>query len=183
MTTKETPKEALVYDFPHDIDSVYKEFTSEAYVNDRAKWNIVDEVTADIKPGPDGGAIMDLDRYIVRNYPKMMKHLLPAKTHMAHHEVWEPDGDGWKGHYDVDVLASPVTVSADYTLKKQGAGCEMRITHSATAKVPLLGRAVEKYILKQTKGQFTDQLSYLDMRLAGVPDLLPRDQSKYPLPK
>ena len=106
MTTKETPKEALVYNFPHAIDTVFKEITSEEYVNDRAKWNIVDEVTADIKPDANGGVVMDLDRYIVRDYPKALKHLLPAKTHMTHVETWERDGTGWKGTYDVDVLAS-----------------------------------------------------------------------------
>jgi hypothetical protein len=183
MTTKETDKDALVYNFPHETDTVLKEITSEEYVNDRAKWNIIDEVTADIKLDANGGVVMDLDRYIVRDYPKALKHLLPAKTHMIHIEKWERDGTGWKGTYDVNVLGSPVTVGAEFTLKKQGVGCQLRIIHSATAKIPLLGRRVEKYILGQTRSQFRDQLSYLDMRLGGVSDLLPRDTSKYPLPE
>ena len=183
MTTKESPSDALVYDYKQDIDAVYKEITSEAYINDRATWNVNDKTSATIKPNASGGVDIVLDRYIHREYPRAIRKLLPATTNMDHQETWEPDGDGWKGSYDVDVKKSPVTVGAEFTLKKKGTGCELRIWHWATAKIPLLGGRVEKYILGQTSGQFGDQLHYLDLRLSGVPDLLPRDVNKYPLPK
>ena len=182
MTTKEKPSEALVYNFPHSIKDVFKEITAEHYISERAEWVTTDEATATITTAPSGAVKLVLDRAVRRNFPKPFKGLFPDKQHMDHTEVWEPDGDGWKGHYDVDVKGAPVKVAAEYTLKKKGAGCELRIWHEVTAKIPLLGGRIEKYILGQSRSQFGDQLKYLDLKLAGTPGLLPRDQAKYPLP-
>lgn len=184
MTIKEKPADALVYDFPYDIDAVYKEIMSDDYLVKRADWVQTDEVTADITQQPNGGVKAVLDRYVRRDYPKAFKGLFPEKQHMIHTEQWEPDGaGGYKGTYLCDVQKAPVKVEAEFTLKKKGSGCEMRTLHSVTVKLPLIGGKVEKYVLGQTKTQFGDQLKYLDLRLAGTPDLLPRDVNKYPIPK
>jgi len=183
MTTKESTKEALVYEYKQDIAVVYEEITSEEYIVDRAAWNIADEVTAEIHSTASGGINMTLDRYVTRDYPKAFKHLLPAKAHMIHIEEWEPDGDGYKGTYNVDVKGAPVVVFSEFTLKRKSTGCELRIIHGVTCKIPLVGKKIEQYILKQTRDQFSDQLRFLDLRLSGVADLIPRDISKYPLPK
>jgi hypothetical protein len=182
MTTAEKPKDALVYQFPHDIDSVVKEITSEAYIHDRCKW-IGDRAEVKREEGADGSVTLILDRYVTKNYPKVFKKLFPAEQHMYHTEKWEPNGNNWKGSYKVEVTGAPVIVESGYTLKQAGTVCDLAIWHSITAKIPILGRRVEKYILSETRAQFGDQLFYLDLRLAGTSDLLPRDKSKYPVPK
>ena len=139
MTTKEKPSDALVYEFPHDIQTVVNEITSADYISERAEWVTTDEATATITKAPSGAIRLVLDRAVRRNYPKPFKGLFPDKQHMDHTEVWEPDGSDWKGRYDVDVKGAPVKVAAAYTLKKKGAGCELRIWHEVTAKIPLLG--------------------------------------------
>jgi hypothetical protein len=180
MATAEAKKNALIYQFPQDIDKVYNEITSEAYITDRSGW-IGDRAEIQIDKRAKGCSIK-LDRYVAKNYPKAFKKLFPAEQHMSHSEVWEADGTNWKGSYNVDVDGAPVVVSSEFTLKRSGIGCDLAIWHTITARIPLIGGRVEKYILGETRAQFGDQLHYLDMRLAGTPNLIPRDKSKYPVP-
>ena len=181
MRFRASQRDALVYQFPHELGKVYEAITSEAYINDRSGW-IGDRAEIQIDRSSSGCNIT-LDRYVAKNYPKAFKKLFPAEQHMTHTETWAADGTNWKGSYHVDVDGAPVVVTSEFTLKRTGIGCDLAIWHSITAKIPLLGRAIEKYILKETRAQFGDQLHYLDMRLAGKPGLLPRDKSKYPVPK
>jgi hypothetical protein len=182
MTTTEKSKDALVYQFPHDLDTVFNEITSEDYINARCKW-IGDRADIVKEESAGGGLTIKLDRYVAKNYPKAFKKLFPAEQHMTHLEKWQPDGSNWKGTYHVDVDGAPVVVTSEFTLKKTGIGCDLSIVHAITAKIPILGKRIEKYILGETRAQFGDQLHFLDMKLAGTPNLLPRDKSKYPVPK
>jgi hypothetical protein len=184
MTIKEKPPEALVYNFPHAIERVFNESMTKNYLESRAQWVISDEVTAEVSDEANGGRKAVADRYVIRHYPKIFGNLFPQRQLMIHTETWEPDGEGgYKGSYTCDVQDAPVLVEGEMTLRPVGGGCELRTLHTITAKMPIIGKRVEKYILGQTRAQYGDQLHYLDMRLAGTPDLLPRDTGKYPLPK
>lgn len=184
MATKDKPSEAIVYNFPHPIDAVYNELTSKEYYEERADWVKTDEVTVkeEKHPNPNGRKAV-LDRYVYRDYPKAFKGLFPEKQYMINTENSEPDGDGFKGDYVCDVQGAPVLVEAQFTLKPKGNGCELSVLHQVTVKMPLIGGRVEKYVRGQTKTQYKDQLHYLDLKLAGTPNLLPRDTNKYPIPK
>ena len=184
MTIKEKSSEALTYNFSHSVDRVFDESMTKDYLESRASWVVTDEVTAEVSDEPNGGRKAVADRYVIRNYPKVFGNLFPQRQLMIHTETWQPDGDGgYTGSYTCDVQDAPVLVEGEMTLKPVGDGCELRTLHTITAKMPIIGKRVEKYILGQTRAQYWDQLNYLDMRLAGTPGLLPRNTSKYPLPK
>ena len=180
MATAEKPAQALVYQFPHDIEKVFNEITSAEYINARSGW-IGDRAEIDIKDTANGRTVT-LDRYVAKDYPKAFRKLFPPEQHMAHSETWERDGVNFKGDYTVNVSGAPVVVSCEFTLKKTGIGCDLAIWHTVAAKIPLLGGRIEKYIIKETRAQFGDQLHFLDMRLKGTPNLIPRDKDKYPVP-
>lgn len=183
MTIKEQPSEAIVYRFPHSAERVFNESTTKDYLECRARWVVTDEVTAEVSDQPDGGRKAVADRYVIRHYPKVFGNLFPQRQLMIHTEVWEPDGDGgYRGAYTCDVQDAPVLVEGEMTLRPVRGGCELRTWHTITARMPIIGKRVEKYILGQTRAQYGDQLHYLDLRLAGTPDLLPRDTGKYPIP-
>ena len=183
MATKDKPNEAIVYNFPHSIDDVYKEFTSQAYLEERAQWVQTDEVTVTEEERTDKSYKVVLDRYVYRDYPKAFKGLFPEKQYMINKEYTERDGSGYTGNYVCDVQKAPVLVEAEYTITPKGDGCELRALHQVTVKIPLIGKKVEKYVIGETKTQYEDQLHYLDLKLAGKPNLLPRDTGTYPVPK
>ena len=184
MTIKEKPSDALFYKFPHNVDTVYDEGVSKFHLEHRGQWVISDEVEVKESDESNEGRKLVADRYVVRDYPKLFGNLFPRRQLMIHTETWVPDGaGGYKGSYTCDVQDAPVLVEGEMTLKPVGDGCELRTLTTVTAKMPIIGKRVEKYIIGQTRSQYWDQLHYLDMRIAGTPDLLPRDTSKYPLPK
>jgi hypothetical protein len=182
MATVAPAKDAVVHKYPHHVDTVFKLMTSEEYLIDRAYWVKEVDPEATVEWNGDLPKIT-LQRWVLRDYPKFLKKLFPAKQGMGEVENWQKEGNNWKGSYVIDVQGNPVEVTADFTLKATAAGgCEFSIRHGVTAKIPLLGKKIEAYILKETQQGCGDELVFCEKRLAGVPDLIPRDAAKYPIP-
>jgi hypothetical protein len=183
MTTKAKPSDAVAHKYPQDVDTVFKLMTTEQYLMDRAYW--VKEVDPEAKVEWNGELPkITLQRWVLRDYPKFLKKLFPAKQGMGDVENWQKDGSNWKGSYVIDVQGNPVEVTGDFTLRATpGGGSEFSIRHGVTAKIPLLGGKIEKYILKETQMGCGDELVFCEKRLAGDADLIPRDVGKYPIPK
>jgi hypothetical protein len=183
MTTKAKPKDAVKHSYQQDIDTVFAMMTSKEYLIDRAYW--VREVDPEVEiEMVNGLPKITLQRWVTRDYPKMMKKLFPAKQGMGEVENWQKDGSNWKGSYVIDVQGNPVEVTGEFTLKSTpNGGCEFSIIHGVTAKIPLLGGKIESYILKETQAGCGDELNFSELRLNGVDNLIPRDASKYPIPK
>ena len=182
MTTVAPPSDAVVHKYPQDVDTVFKLMTSEEYLVDRAYW--VKEVDPEAKVEWNGDLPkITLQRWVLRDYPKFLKKMFPPKQGMGEEEQWQKDGDNWKGSYVIDVQGNPVEVTGEFTLRATpDGGSEFSIRHGVTAKIPLLGKKIEAYILKETQMGCGDELVFCEKRLAGVPDLIPRDASKYPIP-
>ena len=183
MTTKAKPEDAETQSYKQGIDTVFAMMTSEDYLINRAYW--VKEVDPEASVDTSSGLpVITLQRWVLRDYPRFLKKLFPAKQGMGEVEHWQKDGDNWKGSYVIDVQGNPIKVTGEFTLKSTpDGGCEFSIIHGVTAKIPLLGGKIESYILKETQMGCGDELVYSGMRLDGVPNLIPRDASKYPIPK
>ena len=61
----------------------------------------------------------------------------------------------------MDVRGQPITISASFELVPTKSGCRYSVTHRVKAKIPLVGKQIEKYILSQTSDGATDELTYL----------------------
>ena len=183
MTTKAPPKDAVTHRYKQDIDTVFKQMTDKDYLENRAYW--VKEVDPEVSIAWNGDLpTITLQRWVIRDYPKFLKKLFPPKQGMGQVEKWQKDGSNWKGSYVIDVQGNPVEVTGEFTLKSTpDGGCESSIIHGVTAKIPLLGGKIESYILKETQMGCDDELDYLELRMNGVPNLIPRDVAKYPIPK
>lgn len=182
MTTKAPPKDAVTHRYKQDIETVFKQMTDKDYLENRAYW--VKEVDPEVSVEWNGDLpTLTIQRWVIRDYPKFLKKLFPPKQGMKHIEKWQKDGSNWKGSYNIDVQGNPVEVTADFTLKSTpDGGCEFSILHAVTAKIPLLGSKIEAYILKETQTGCGDELNYLELRMNGAPNLIPRDAAKYPIP-
>ena len=182
MTTKAPPSDAVARKYPQDVDTLFKLMTSEEYLADRAYW--VKEVDPEVTIEWSGELpTITLQRWVLRDYPKFLKKLFPPKQGMKEVEHWQKDGSNWKGSYVLDVQGSPIEITADLTIRATpGGGSEFSVIHAVTAKIPLLGKKIEAYILKETQVGCADELEFCEKRLAGEPNLIPRDEAKYPIP-
>ena len=152
---------SVSYEFEHDVQTVYEALTEPQFLVDRC--SALGELSAEceVEEDEDGITTVSLLREIERDLPKMLAKIFDPVQIMDMTEQWRPNGDGWSGSWTMDVRGQPVVISASFELVPTAQGCQYTVTHSAKAKVPLIGKQLEKYILGQTSEGATDELSYL----------------------
>lgn len=148
------------FEFDHDVQTVYETLTEPQFLVDRCL--ALGELSAECEVEDDEqGTVVKLVREVSRDLPRVLAKLFDAVQVTDMVEQWQPDGDGWKGTWELDVRGQPVTVAASFTLEPTNAGSRYSVSHTARAKIPLVGKQVEKYILGQTSSGATDELAYL----------------------
>ena len=152
---------SVSYEFEHDVQTVYEALTEPQFLVDRC--SALGELSAEceVEEDEDGITTVSLLREIERDLPKMLVKIFDPVQIMDMTEQWRPNGDGWTGSWTIDVRGQPVVISANFELVPTAQGCQYTVTHSAKAKVPLIGKQLEKYILGQTSEGATDELAYL----------------------
>lgn len=150
--------------FEHDVQTVYETLTDPDFLVERCL--ALGELSAEceVEEG-DEVTTVTLVREIKRDLPKFLAKLFGPVQVTDMTEKWHPSGDGWRGSWTMTVRGQPVTVGADFELLPTARGCRYKVTHRATAKIPLAGKAVEKYIMGETSGGARDELSYLSRYL------------------
>jgi len=151
---------AVTFDFDHDLQTVFETLTDPQFLVDRCI--ALGELDAECEVEEDGDAvILTMVREIQRDLPKVLDKVFGGVQTTDFTEEWRPHKDGWKGHWTMSVRGQPVTVDAEFQLQPTAKGCRYSVSHSAKAKIPLLGGQVEKFILGATTGGATDELNYL----------------------
>jgi len=150
----------VAFDFEHDVQTVYETLTDPQFLVDRCL--ALGELSAACDIEERGKrVILTLEREIERDLPRALAKVFSPVQKMHMTEEWEPCKGGWRGQWEMQVQGQPVTISARFELTATRNGSRYSVSHSAKAKVPLLGRAIEKYILSQTSDGASDELSYL----------------------
>ncbi|MEH6593799.1 MAG: DUF2505 domain-containing protein, partial [Halioglobus sp.] len=114
----------------------------------------------------DSLTLVSLTREVSRDLPKILAKVFDSVQVMDMTEEWAPEGEGWRGKWTIAVQGQPVTISANFELLPTRTGCRYTVSHSAKAKIPLVGSRVEKYILGQTADGARDELEYANKHLA-----------------
>ncbi len=110
--------------------------------------------------------VLHITRRIARkNIPKVLTKVFKPEQTIEFVEEWRPDGNNMVGHYKSDILGMPVKVDAQLKLIETPKGCDYFIDHTAKAKIPLVGRLVEKFIISQTGGGVGAEIDYLNKQL------------------
>jgi hypothetical protein len=151
---------AVKAEIRHDVETVYETLADPQFLVDRCL--ALGELEAECEVEEVGDVtVVKMVRKIQRDLPRVLARVFGDEqvTEMA--EEWQPDGEGWRGHWTMTVQGQPVTIEADFRLEPTGSGCRYTVSHRANARIPVVGRQVEKFILSQTSGGATDELDYL----------------------
>lgn len=155
------------YDYEHDVDTVFNLLTDEDYY--KARCESQGEKNVKVTKVEAGDEItMTIERTVVRDLPKVLAKMFSNENTIVSTLKWKDHGEGQKktGHYNADVKGQPVTISAEFELVPRGDRCEYVISHSAKAKVPLVGKKIEKFIIEQTEATVPEEVAYDKQRLA-----------------
>jgi hypothetical protein len=158
---------SMRFDYDHDVDTVFNLITDPDYY--KARCEFLGEKNIKVDKAETGDEItMNIERTIESDLPKVLAKMFSNENTIVSTLHWKNHGEGEKktGHYKADVQGQPVTISAEFELVPQGDTCEYVISHSAKAKVPLVGKKIEKYIIEQTEETVPDEITYDKQKLA-----------------
>jgi hypothetical protein len=148
------------FEFDHDVETVYETLTEPQFLVDRCL--ALGELSAECDVEEDDDCTtVNLTREITRDLPRIIAKVFDPVQVMDMQELWRAQDDSWRGDWTMDVRGQPVTISASFELVPTKSGCRYSVTHRVKAKIPLVGKQIEKYILSQTSDGATDELTYL----------------------
>lgn len=152
-------------EFPNDVQSVYEALTDAAFLIERnlALGELRAEYEAD---AGEGCATIHAVREIRRALPGLLAKLFDPVNVMDMEEHWRARGEGWDGDWILDVRGQPVTIRGEFRLQPKPGGSRYEVSHTARAKIPMLGSQVEKFVLGHTARGAADELEYLSAYLA-----------------
>jgi aryl carrier-like protein len=153
------------FEFEHDAESVFNLLTDPDFLVDRCL--ALGELEASCEIEEQGEkTVISLTRKLQRDLPAFLARMMDSVQVMHLTEKWQADGEGgWSGDYTFEVEGQPVTIGATFELYPTDDGCCYSIEHRASAKIPLVGRRVEKFILGQAEQGCTAELEYLQNQL------------------
>ena len=155
---------SVTVQFESGVDEVYELLTDPQFLVDRSL--ALGELSAECEVSEDEGVtIVSLEREVSRDLPKVLAKLFDSVQTMDMTETWREQGDGYRGDWTIEIRKQPVTITARFELMPTASGCQYTVSHKAKAKIPLVGKQVEKYILGQTAHGARDELDYLSGQL------------------
>ena len=155
---------SVSYQFECDIQTVYEALTEPQFLVDRCL--AMGELSAECEVTEDKETTtINLVREVSRDLPRVLAKLFDAVQVMDMTENWRDEGDGYVGDFIIEIRGQPVTITAEFELVPTGEGCQYTITHKIKARIPLVGRQVEKYVLGQTVDGAREELDYLKEQL------------------
>lgn len=153
----------ITHVYQHDCNTVLALLTSVEFLTRRNQAMGDRDVHIALEPG-DARVRLRSERIVERELPAFAKRLFSPASKVTQVEEW--DVAARTGHYSVDIAGAPVTVSARMALVPHAGGCQFSITFDIDARVPLIRRKLEAFILEQTKARLARELAFTDAALA-----------------
>jgi hypothetical protein len=102
-----------------------------------------------------------MHREVTRELPKILAKFLSPTQIMLVDELWEFDGMVWTGAMSVQVSGQPIVIESSQLIRASESGSEIIVTNGCQARVPLVGRQIEKFIVGHADYGVEQELAYL----------------------
>lgn len=147
-------------DYELPVQPVFEALTDPGFLIDRnlALGELSSECEA---KESDGRIVVSAVREVRRDLPGALAKLFNPLNTMDMTEQWDADGNGWQGHWTLEVRGQSVTIFGNFELTPTETGCRYSVSHRVKVNIPFVGRQVQKYILGQTAKGAYDELEYL----------------------
>jgi hypothetical protein len=98
---------------------------------------------------------ISIERKVPMDAPALIKKLIPAETTVVNEESWNAAAK--TGRVKVMPKGVPVEVSCTATLKDEAGGCVINYSWDISARVPLVGGALEKFVAGDMDRRLADE--------------------------
>ncbi len=154
--------------YDHDVETVFALLTSEDYLVERSE--ALGERNVSVTATTSGSrTTLKMRRDVERDLPKVLAKMFNAVSTLDVTETWDNSGEGAEksGTFTMDIQGQPVTINGRFTLRPAGDGSEHEIDVSCKAKIPLIGKKVEKFVNEQVSSDLPKEINYNKKALAG----------------
>jgi len=146
-----------------DVATVFAMLTDAKFLRQRGE--ATGETDIDISVDDQTSVrVIRYTRSVRRELPSFAKRLFKATNVVRQVETWRGD-DNKTGSWDIEVDGAPIKIHAKLSLRPHERGSEYRIEYAVRAKVPLIGKRLAAYTLKQTIEGFRAELGHNDAEL------------------
>jgi hypothetical protein len=158
---------SLEFTFNHSAEAVFDLFCDPDFLVERSM--ALGELSADAEVEEDdtGKIIISMRREVKQDLPAFLAKLFSPQQVITMKDEWRLVGNNYVGKGEFEVEGQPVNVKTEMTLKPQGKGCVYSIKYKPTAKIPLIGGKVEKFIQGNCEDGSMKELNFTASRLAG----------------
>lgn len=151
---------SLRYELNHDVETVLKRLCDAEFLADRLE--AVGESRPEVESKMvDGKPVLTLKREQRRDLPRAFAKIIGEVQRFEQVEKWYPEATGWRGEYHIDIIGAPVVIDAKFDLLPADGGCVYTIEHIPKANIPLIGKAIAKFLVEQTRQGCIKELDYL----------------------
>ncbi len=151
---------SIEYEIDCDPETVFNQLTDAGFLTERLE--ALGEDPPSVKVTRKGGKVeIALQRVKRLKLPAIAAKIVGDEQRFSMRESWEPDDDGWRGQYRLDVEGAPATIEAEMALYPEGDGCIYRIQHTPRVRVPVVGRKLESILMKETLTGCDAEIDYL----------------------
>lgn len=133
--------------------TVMKMFSDRAYFERKYKELAVEDLEI-LECEKSGSKFRIKSRFKVKNdapLPDFAKKFLGEKNVVTQQDTW--DTGSMTGRLDIEIKGAPVKVSAEMTLKNEGAGSANNLKWNVSCGIPLLGGKLESMVADDIKSK------------------------------
>lgn len=157
---------SLQFSFDHSVDEVFALLTDPDFLVQRSVALGELEAECEVEEYEDS-IVITMKRTVKPDMPAFIAKNFGSTQTLHMEETWQQTDEGWEGSYEINIDGQPVTMKANFSLMPEGDGSSYEIKHSSTAKIPLVGRKIEKQMDAESVSGCTAEVEYLREQLGG----------------
>ena len=151
---------SLEFTFNHPAEEVFELFCDPDFLVERSM--ALGEISADaeIEEDDTGLVVISMQREVKQDLPAFLAKLFKPQQTITMRDEWRLIGSNYVGKGEFNVVGQPVSVKVEMTLKPQGNDCVYSIKYKPSAKIPMIGGKVEKFIQGNCEDGSMKELKY-----------------------
>ncbi|GAB3378635.1 DUF2505 domain-containing protein [Spongiibacter taiwanensis] len=158
---------AVTFVFDRDLPEVAALFLSPDFRRFRSERLGESQVSCKVKKTASQGHEFLMSRRVTRSLPAMFSKFFEPSQLFHLRENWQNTVKGWNGEFEVAIEGQSIDIYGDFALEPHRAGCRYTINHQCAARVPLIGRRLEKFVISQADKGVEQELTFLQAYLRG----------------
>lgn len=153
------------FKLPYTTEEVFSLFSNKEFLVERCTALDKNSPEVDVNDG-DEKVKITMSRTVTRSIPKVLKKVLGATQTLNMTEEWTQMDDSYFGGAEFEVEGQPISIKTEMFLKPIDTGAIFTMSFNIKAKIPMVGRVVEKFVLTNCMDQAQDELQFTADKLA-----------------